>query len=147
MSRVRSILPDTLRPSRVLLYRLQFGTQPQNANGPRFRLRGEPRGQQTYDLLREGVDYYIDQSLLWFALVRPLNETNERLVVAYNVRINGRDTVWTTTGGTPDVQFVASRDQVARASVRRRRRFAMRFVPCIASPAKISSAKRRRFVS
>lgn len=113
MSRVRSVLPDTLRPSRVLLYRLQFGTQPQNANGPRFRLRGEPRGQQTYDLLREGVDYYIDQSLLWFALVRPLNETNERLVVAYNVRINGRDTVWTTTGGTPDLQFVASRDQVA----------------------------------
>ncbi|HVE36109.1 MAG TPA: cell surface protein SprA [Gemmatimonadaceae bacterium] len=114
MQRLNRALPDTLRPSRVLLYRLQFGTQPQNPNGPRFRVRGgASTGTQTYDLLREGVDYYMDQSLLWFALVRPLNETNERLVVAYNVRINGRDTVWTTTGGTPDVQYTAGREQVA----------------------------------
>ena len=113
LNALRNALPDTLRPSRVLLYRLQFGAQPQNPNGPRFRLRDDPKGQQTYDLLREGVDYYMDRSLLWFALVRPLNETNERLVVAYNVRLNGRDTVWTTTGGTPDLQFVGSRDQVA----------------------------------
>ncbi len=55
----------------------------------------------------------IDRSLLWFALVRPLNESNERLVVAYNVKINGRDTMWTTTGGTPDLQFVPGHDQVA----------------------------------
>ena len=114
MQRLSRSLPDTLRPSRVLVYRLQFGTQPQNPNGPRFRVRGGPTaGTQTYDLLREGVDYYVDQSLLWFALVRPLNETNERLVVAYNVRINGRDTVWTTTGGTPDIQFNPLHDQVA----------------------------------
>jgi len=110
---LRSSLPDTLRPSRVLLYRLQFGAQPQNPNGPRFKLRDDPQGQQTYDLLREGVDYVMDRSLLWFALVRPLNETNERLVVAYNVRLNGRDTIWTSTGGTPDLQLVTSRDQVA----------------------------------
>jgi hypothetical protein len=110
---LRSALPDTLRPTRVLLYRLQFGAQPQNPNGPRFKLRDDPQGQQTYDLLREGVDYVMDRSMLWFALVRPLNETNERLVVAYNVRLNGRDTVWTTTGGTPDLQRVTSRDQVA----------------------------------
>ena len=114
MRRLSLSLPDTVRPSRVLLYRLQFGTQPQNANGPRFRVRGGATGgTQTYDLLREGVDYYMDQSLLWFALVRPLNETNERLVVAYNVRINGRDTVWTTTGGTPDIQYTAAHEQVA----------------------------------
>ena len=114
MQRLSRSLPDTLRPSRVLLYRLQFGTQPQNPNGPRFRVRGAPTtGTQTYDLLREGVDYYMDQSLLWFALVRPLNEANERLVVAYNVRINGRDTVWTTTGGTPDLQFTTAHEQVA----------------------------------
>ncbi|HEY6825852.1 MAG TPA: cell surface protein SprA, partial [Gemmatimonadaceae bacterium] len=114
MQRLSRSLPDTLRPTRVLLYRLQFGTQPQNANGPRFRVRGgATTGTQTYDLLREGVDYYMDQSLLWFALVRPLNETNERLVVAYNVKINGRDTVWTTTGGTPDLQYTATHDQVA----------------------------------
>ena len=49
---------------------------------------GDPgRGAQTYDLLREGVDYVIDPSQLWFALVRPLIQTNERLVVAYNVRL------------------------------------------------------------
>ena len=107
-------LPDTLRPTRVLLYRVQFGTQPQNPNGPQFQLQGVGgRGHQTYDLLREGVDYFLDQSMLWFALARELNETNERLVVAYNVRINGRDTVWTTTGGTPDLQVVKTRDQVA----------------------------------
>jgi cell surface protein SprA len=110
----RATLPDTLRPTRVLVYRLQFGTQPQNPNGPQFRLQNEPGGgRQTYDLLREGVDYYMDRSLLWFALVRELNEDNERLVVAYNVRINGRDTVWTTTGGTPDLQLVSGREQVA----------------------------------
>ena len=114
LARLRASLPDTLRPTRVLLYRRQFGTQPQNPNGPRFRVRGAPTGgTQVYDLLREGVDYYIDKSLLWIALVRPLNETNERLVVAYNVRINGRDTIWTSTGGTPDLQFVQTREQVA----------------------------------
>jgi len=107
-------LPDTLRPSRVLLYRLQFGTQPQNPNGPRFRIAGDPgRGRQTYDLLREGVDYVMDPSNLWFALVRPLNQTNERLLIAYYVRLHGRDTVWTTTGGTPDLAATNAHDQVA----------------------------------
>ncbi|HEV8447215.1 MAG TPA: cell surface protein SprA [Gemmatimonadaceae bacterium] len=111
---LRRALPDTLRPTLVRIYRLQFGTQPQNPGGPRFRVRGgQTNGTAVYDLLREGVDYVIDRSLLWFALVRPLNESNERLVVAYNVKINGRDTVWTTTGGTPDLQFVPGRDQVA----------------------------------
>ncbi|MDE3053460.1 MAG: cell surface protein SprA, partial [Gemmatimonadota bacterium] len=108
MARIVSALPDTLRPVKVLVYRLQYGTQPQNPNGPRFRILGDPSpARQTYDLLREGVDYYMDPSELWFALVRPLNPTNERLVVAYYVRIDGRDTVWTTTGGTPDVQATA----------------------------------------
>lgn len=120
-SQLRSLaaaLPDTLRPTRVLLYRLQFGAQPQNPNGPQFRLQSDGPGgaRQTYDLLREGVDYFIDPSLLWFSLVRPLNETNERLVVAYNVRLKtapGRDTVWATTGGTPDLALVTTHDQVA----------------------------------
>ncbi|HEY9227037.1 MAG TPA: cell surface protein SprA, partial [Gemmatimonadaceae bacterium] len=114
MQTIWNALPDTLRPTRVMLYRWQFGAQPQNANGPRFRIQGDPaKGTQTYDVLREGVDYYLDPSKLWFALVRPLNETNERLLVAYNVRINGRDTVWVTTGGTPDVQATTAHDQVA----------------------------------
>jgi hypothetical protein len=114
LTSILASLPDTLKPSRVFLYRWQFGTQPQNANGPRFRIRGdENEGRQTYDLLREGVDYVIDRSNLWFALVRPLNETNERLLVAYNVRINGRDTVWVSTGGTPDLSVTTAHDQVA----------------------------------
>src|SRR6185369_586687 len=36
---ISAALPDTIRPTRVFLYRLQFGTQPQNPNGPRFRVR------------------------------------------------------------------------------------------------------------
>jgi hypothetical protein len=114
LATLRRSLPDTLRPTLVRIYRLQFGTQPQNPSGPRFRVRGgQTNGTAVYDLLREGVDYVIDRSLLWFALVRPLNESNERLVIAYNVRINGRDTVWATSGGTPDLQFVPGGDQVA----------------------------------
>ncbi|MES2177618.1 MAG: cell surface protein SprA [Gemmatimonadota bacterium] len=115
LARIANTLPDTLRPQRVILYRVQFGTQPQNPNGPRFRLIGDPgQGRQTFDVLREGVDYYLDPSQLWFALVRPLNQSNERLVVAYTVRINGVETVYPSTGGTPDLQFVpAPADQRA----------------------------------
>ena len=116
MTQIRAALPDTLRPTRLFVYRLQFGAAPQNPNGPRFRVQEEgvrqSGGEQTYDVLREGVDYYADPSLLWFALVRPLNETNERLVVAYTVRVGGRDTTWVTTGGTPDVERT-DREQLA----------------------------------
>ncbi|MGH7663351.1 MAG: cell surface protein SprA [Gemmatimonadaceae bacterium] len=108
MAELARALADTLRPTRVYLYRLQFGSQPQNPNGPQFIVRGGnlpvQRGQ-IYDLLREGVDYYIDPSLLWVTLVRPLNVNTERLVVAYRVRIGGRDTVYVPTGGTPDIEF------------------------------------------
>ena len=114
LARLASGLPDTLRPRRIILYRVQFGTQPQNPNGPRLRLNGDVGGgRQTYDVLREGLDYYLDPSQLWFALVRPLDQRSERLLVAFTVRIAGRDTVWATTGGTPDLQNEPSRDQVA----------------------------------
>ena len=115
LARLASALPDTIRPRRIVLYRVQFGTQPQNPNGPRFRLIGDPgEGRQTYDVLREGVDYYLDPSQLWFALVRPLNQSNERLVVAYTVLLNGRETVFPSTGGTPDLQYAgAASDQRA----------------------------------
>ena len=111
LERIRRRLPDTLRPTRVVLYRLQFGTQPLDPNGPSFSLVDgaesgvQSVGRQTYDVLREGLDYVLDPSNLWFTLVRPLNSNNERLVVAYYVRLAGatRDTVWATTGGTPDL--------------------------------------------
>jgi hypothetical protein len=115
MAALSASLPDTLRPTRIFLYRLLIGGQPPNPNGPQFRLIGNPRSRrgQVYEYLREGVDYYADPSLLWIALVRPLALNNERLVVAYRVRINGRDTVYTATGGTPDLTFTAARDQFA----------------------------------
>ncbi|MFL5581171.1 MAG: cell surface protein SprA, partial [Gemmatimonadaceae bacterium] len=116
LAAARAALPDTLRPTRLRVYRLQFGAPPQNPSGPRFLVQEEgvrrATGAQTYDVLREGVDYYADPSLLWFALVRPLNGANERLVVAYDVRVNGVDRRWVTTGGTPDIEATAG-EQVA----------------------------------
>ncbi|PYO46773.1 MAG: cell surface protein SprA [Gemmatimonadetes bacterium] len=115
MAALAASLPDTLRPTKIFLYRLLIGGQPPNPNGPQFRIIGNPRSRrgQIYEYLREGVDYYADPSLLWIALVRPLALNNERLVVAYRVRIGGRDTVYTATGGTPDLTFTDKRDEVA----------------------------------
>ncbi len=115
MAALAASLPDTLRPTKIFLYRLLIGGQPPNPNGPQFRLIGNTRSRrgQVYEYLREGVDYYADPSLLWIALVRPLALNNERLVVAYRVRINGRDTTYVSTGGTPDLQFTPNRDQFA----------------------------------
>ncbi|MEP7002299.1 MAG: hypothetical protein ABI969_17550, partial [bacterium] len=115
LASIAATLPDTIRPRRIVLYRVQFGTQPQNPNGPRLRVLGDPgRGRQTYDVLREGVDYYLDPSQLWFALVRPLNESNERLVVAYTVRVNGQDVTLPLSAGTPDLQYTGvAGDQTA----------------------------------
>ncbi len=115
LASIASALSDTIRPRRIVLYRVQFGTQPQNPNGPRFRIIGDPgEGRQTYDVLREGVDYYLDPSQLWFALVRPLNQGNERLVVAYTLLVNGVETVVPSVGGTPDLQYAgAASDQRA----------------------------------
>ncbi|HEY8884434.1 MAG TPA: hypothetical protein VIO35_03905, partial [Chloroflexota bacterium] len=115
MAQLSASLPDSLRPTRIFLYRLLIGGQPPNPNGPQFRLIGDARSRrgQVYEYLREGVDYYADPSLLWIALVRPLALNNERLVVAYRVRSNGHDTTYVTTGGTPDLAFNPARDQFA----------------------------------
>jgi hypothetical protein len=115
MAQLAASLPDTLRPSRLSVYRLLIGGQPPNPSGPQFSILGDPRSRrgQVYEYMREGVDYYADPSLLWIALVRPLSLNNERLVLAYHVRIAGQDTVHVTTGGTPDIEFVAEREQFA----------------------------------
>ncbi len=108
-------LPDTLRPTKIFLYRLLIGGQPPNPSGPQFRILGDPRSRrgQVYERLREGVDYYVDPSRLWIALVRPLSLNSERLLVAYRVNINGHDTVHVTTGGTPDLEYHSEREQFA----------------------------------
>lgn len=117
MLRLAQSLADTVRPSRVNVYRLILGGQPPNPNGPRFQLLGDPSSRsgsgQVYELLREGVDYYMDPSLLWFALVRPVSLNNERLVVAYTLNVAGRDTVIARLGGTPDLEYATGRQQFA----------------------------------
>ena len=108
-------MADDIRPRGLSVYRLLIGGQPLNPNGPRFQIIGDPNSQrgQVYELLRENQDYYVDPSLLWIALRRQLNLQNERLVIAYTLRIDGRDTVIADVGGTPDVSYVPERDQLA----------------------------------
>jgi hypothetical protein len=115
MEQIAATLPDTIRPIRVFLYRLLIGGQPANPSGPQFRILGDPRSRRgpVYERLREGIDYYVDPSQLWVALVRPLSLANERLVVAYRVRINGRDTIHVSTGGTPDIEYRSQAEQFA----------------------------------
>ncbi len=115
LARLARGLAVTQRPSRVFLYRVLLGGQPPNPNGPRFQLLDDPSAPAglVYELLREQVDYYLDPSLLWFALVRPLNPANERLVVAYTFRVGGRDSVIAALGGTPDLEFTPGRAQLA----------------------------------
>lgn len=115
MEQLASTLPDTLRPTRVFIYRLLIGGQPPNPSGPQFRIIGDPRSRRgpVYERLREGIDYYVDPSQLWIALVRPLSLNNERLVVAYRVRMNGQDTIHVTTGGTPDLEYRSQNEQWA----------------------------------
>ncbi len=115
MRQIAEALPDSVRPRRLSVYRVVLGGQPPNPNGPRFRIIGDPNSQagQVYELLRENVDFYADPSQLWIALTRQPSLQNERYVLAYTVRVNGRDTTIATTGGTPDVEFVQGREQFA----------------------------------
>ncbi|HEX6059356.1 MAG TPA: cell surface protein SprA [Gemmatimonadaceae bacterium] len=113
MASLAASLPDTARPRQVYVYRLLFGGQPADPNGPRFVLNdveNSSRGQ-VYTLLQEGVDYYIDPSQLWIALVRPLGLSNERLVVAFTT--HGPNVVYPGVGGTPDLSSDPSKDQRA----------------------------------
>jgi cell surface protein SprA len=114
LAQAAASLADTLRPTHISLYRLLIGAPPPNPNGPRFIPRGarnESRGQ-AYEYLREGIDYYVDPSRLWIALVRPLRLNDERLVVAYNVALADGRTVYPPTGGTPDLE-ATPQDQFA----------------------------------
>ncbi len=99
-------LPDSVRPTRVYVYRQLIGASNQNPRGPQFSVRGARNpARQIYEVLRENVDYYIDQSQLWISLVRPLNINSERLAVAYEVSTGGVPGRNVNTGGTPDIEF------------------------------------------
>ena len=106
MQQLAAQLPDSVRPKRLYLYRQLVGAANQNPRGPQFSVRGARNGtRQIYEVLRENIDYYVDPSQLWIALVRPLNINNERLAVAYEVNVNGQPGRNINTGGTPDVEF------------------------------------------
>ena len=106
MQQLAASLPDSVRPARLYLYRQLIGAANQNPRGPQFSVRGARNpSRQIYEVLRENVDYYVDPSQLWIALVRPLNLNNERLAVAYEVNVNGQAGRNVNTGGTPDIEF------------------------------------------
>jgi cell surface protein SprA len=99
-------LPDSIRPVRLYVYRQLIGAANQNPRGPQLSVRGARNPtRQTYELLRENVDYYVDPTLLWIALVRPLSPATERLAVAYEVNVNGAPGRNINTGGTPDIEY------------------------------------------
>ncbi len=106
MQQLAQALPDSLRPTRIYVYRQLIGASNQNPRGPQFSVRGaRNQARQIYEVLRENVDYYVDQSQLWISLIRPLNINNERLAVAYEVNVGGTPGRYVSTGGTPDIEF------------------------------------------
>ena len=109
MQQAAAALPDSIRPVRVYVYRQLIGqTTPANPRGPQFSVRGARNSsRQLYDLQQENKDYYIDPSGLWISLVKALTQ-NERLVVAYEVNVNGVPGRNPNTGGTPDIEFTAA---------------------------------------
>lgn len=110
MNRLGALLDQKgIRPAKISVYRLQIGSQPPNPNGPRFTvngLRAANRGDQPYELLREGVDYYVDPSQLWIAMVTQPSLERDRIVIAYTVNVpGGAPVVKPAIGGTPDVAY------------------------------------------
>ncbi len=106
MQQLAAALPDSIRPVRLYVYRQLINAANQNPRAPQFSVRGARNSsRQIYEVLRENVDYYVDPSMLWIALVRPLNLNNERLAVTYAVNVNGQAGRNPNTGGTPDIEF------------------------------------------
>ena len=73
MLQLAASLPDSVRPSRLYIYKQLIGAINPNPRGPQLSVRGARNSaRQIYELLRENVDYYVDPSQLWIALVAPL---------------------------------------------------------------------------
>ncbi|MBY0491365.1 MAG: cell surface protein SprA [Gemmatimonadaceae bacterium] len=109
LRQLASTLPDSVRPVKLVVYRQDITGANQNPRGPQLSVRGARNSaRQTYEVLREGVDYYVDPTLLWIVLVQPLIEGRERLAVAYEVNVAGTPGRNENTGGTPDFEFTAA---------------------------------------
>jgi hypothetical protein len=99
-------LPPGERPQRVLVYRYRppsaAGITVRDVNGPVAHVRFA-RNQNAigpFEVLQQGVDYYIDPSNLWITLVTPISRT-ERLAVSYTVPgPGGAEVVRGDIGGT-----------------------------------------------
>ena len=112
-------IPPGRRPRRVLVYRYRSptatGSAARDINGPyaatRFARNTNPIGP--YEVLQQGVDYYIDPTNLWIALVSPL-QRGERLAVSYTVTgADGSEIVDASVGGTmPRQRTPIARDTV-----------------------------------
>jgi hypothetical protein len=112
-------IPPGERPRRVLVYRYRSPTATGSAaadiNGP-YAVTRYARNTNVigpYEILQQGVDYYIDPTNLWIALVNPLGR-DERLAVSYTVTgPDGRERVVPSVGGTfPTRRGLAGRDTV-----------------------------------
>ncbi|HJU89893.1 MAG TPA: cell surface protein SprA [Gemmatimonadaceae bacterium] len=99
-------IPAGQRPRRVQLYRYRpptaTGSAGRDINGPyavtRFARSNTEVGP--FELLRQGVDYYIDPTNLWITLVSPINR-GERLAVSFTVTgPGGEEVINGSVGGT-----------------------------------------------
>ncbi len=99
-------LPLDERPQRVLVYRFRppsaAGITVRDVNGPIAHVRYARNTNEIgpFEVLQQGVDYYIDPSNLWITLVTPIGR-NERLAVSYTVLgPDGQEMVRSDIGGT-----------------------------------------------
>ncbi|MEP6690879.1 MAG: cell surface protein SprA [Gemmatimonadaceae bacterium] len=99
-------IPAGQRPRRVLLYRYRppsiNGSAARAINGPVAVPRGARNANVVgpWEVLQQGVDYYIDPTNLWIALVAPV-ERGERLAVSFTVTdASGQEALAPGIGGT-----------------------------------------------
>ncbi|HZO18118.1 MAG TPA: cell surface protein SprA [Gemmatimonadaceae bacterium] len=112
-------IPPGERPRRVLLYRYRpptpGGSVSRDINGPYAVTRYARNTNEIgpFDVLQEGIDYYIDPTNLWIALVNPV-QRGERLAVSYTVSgPAGDEVILGPVGGTfPTSRGPAGRDTI-----------------------------------
>ncbi|HEU4570160.1 MAG TPA: cell surface protein SprA, partial [Gemmatimonadales bacterium] len=113
-------LPPDRRPRRVLVYRYRPPSATaaggsRDINGPYAVTLGAHNRNEIgpYEVLQQGVDYYIDPSNLWISLVTPIVR-GERLAVSYTVTgPGGAETTVGSVGGTlPTQRGAAGADTV-----------------------------------